>query len=217
SRGGPAEGGNRRPGRRRDGAANERQVAMPSLVIVIATWASGGNLPPLLALAGLLRAAGHRVHVLSSDATREPALRGGFGPFAYRTPPRPPALRFGPVRGTGGGTAAHARRRRDRPRRERRTRRDEAGRTRRGLHDPRCCCGRPGSLDSGRLARSLLIRTRSLAHGKIRRGLDDRPQGVECPSRALRLVPRGRRARRVGGRRFAARNRAGVVRPRDLW
>jgi hypothetical protein len=62
---------------------------MPSLVIVIATWASGGNLPPLLALGGLLRASGHRVHVLSSDATREPALRDGFEPFAYRTAPQP--------------------------------------------------------------------------------------------------------------------------------
>jgi hypothetical protein len=54
---------------------------MPSLVIVTATWASGGNLPPLLALAGLLRAAGHRVQVLSSDATHEPALRDGFEPI----------------------------------------------------------------------------------------------------------------------------------------
>jgi UDP:flavonoid glycosyltransferase YjiC (YdhE family) len=62
---------------------------MPSLVIVIATWASGGNLPPLLALAGLLRAASHRVHVLASDATREPAQRDGFEPFAYRTAPQP--------------------------------------------------------------------------------------------------------------------------------
>jgi hypothetical protein len=42
---------------------------------VIATWASGGNLPPLLALARLLRAAGHRVHILASSATSEPARR----------------------------------------------------------------------------------------------------------------------------------------------
>ena len=79
---------------------------MPSLVIVIATWASGGNLPPLLALAGLLRAAGHRVHVLSSDATREPALRDGFEPFAYRTAPQPDTSV--PFEERGGGTAAHA-------------------------------------------------------------------------------------------------------------
>jgi UDP:flavonoid glycosyltransferase YjiC (YdhE family) len=59
------------------------------LSVLIATWASGGNLPPLLALARLLRAAGHRVQVLASDATRAPARRDGFESVAYRAAPQP--------------------------------------------------------------------------------------------------------------------------------
>jgi UDP:flavonoid glycosyltransferase YjiC (YdhE family) len=56
---------------------------------VVATWASGGNLPPLLALARLLRAAGHHAHVLASSATLEPARRAGLEPVSYRTAPQP--------------------------------------------------------------------------------------------------------------------------------
>jgi UDP:flavonoid glycosyltransferase YjiC (YdhE family) len=56
---------------------------------VVATWASGGNLPPLIALARLLGAAGHRVRVLASSATLEPARREGFEPVSYRTAPQP--------------------------------------------------------------------------------------------------------------------------------
>jgi UDP:flavonoid glycosyltransferase YjiC (YdhE family) len=56
---------------------------------VIATWASGGNLPPLLALARLLHAAGYRVQVLASTATRGEAQRDGFGLVGYRTAPQP--------------------------------------------------------------------------------------------------------------------------------
>jgi UDP:flavonoid glycosyltransferase YjiC (YdhE family) len=56
---------------------------------VVATWASGGNLPPLLALARQLHAAGHRVEVLTSSATLEPARRAGFEPVSYRTAPHP--------------------------------------------------------------------------------------------------------------------------------
>jgi UDP:flavonoid glycosyltransferase YjiC (YdhE family) len=60
-----------------------------SLSVVIASWASGGNLPPLLALARLLRAAGHRVHILASSATHEPARQEGFATFAYRSAAQP--------------------------------------------------------------------------------------------------------------------------------
>jgi len=66
-----------------------------SLSVVIATWASGGNLPPLLALAGLLRVTGHRVGVLASSATYEPARRDGFVTFAYRSAAQPdPSVPF---------------------------------------------------------------------------------------------------------------------------
>src|SRR5215211_2600095 len=66
-----------------------RARPQPRLSVLLATWASGGNLPPLLALARLLRAAGHRVRVLASEATREPAWRDGFEPLAYRAAPQP--------------------------------------------------------------------------------------------------------------------------------
>jgi hypothetical protein len=56
---------------------------------VVATWASGGNLPPLLALAALLREAGHPVHVLASNATRHPEVQNGFEPHPYPTAPQP--------------------------------------------------------------------------------------------------------------------------------
>jgi UDP:flavonoid glycosyltransferase YjiC (YdhE family) len=59
------------------------------LSVLIATWASGGNLPPLLALAGLLRTAGHRVRVLASSATHEFARRAGLEVTAYSTAPQP--------------------------------------------------------------------------------------------------------------------------------
>jgi UDP:flavonoid glycosyltransferase YjiC (YdhE family) len=57
--------------------------------VLIATWLSGGNLPPLLALARLLRAADHRVNILASSGTAEPARREGFEPIAYRNAPQP--------------------------------------------------------------------------------------------------------------------------------
>jgi UDP:flavonoid glycosyltransferase YjiC (YdhE family) len=68
-----------------------RHGSSPSrrLSVLIATWASGGNLPPLLALARLLRSAGHQVHVLASSATQEPARRDGFEPLVYRSAPQP--------------------------------------------------------------------------------------------------------------------------------
>lgn len=47
------------------------------------TWAPGGNLPPLLAAAALLRARGHEVEVLASDATRAAAERAGFPILRY--------------------------------------------------------------------------------------------------------------------------------------
>jgi UDP:flavonoid glycosyltransferase YjiC (YdhE family) len=61
----------------------------PRLSFLIATWASGGNLPPLLALARLLQAAGHRVRVLASDATGASARRAGLEVTSYRTALQP--------------------------------------------------------------------------------------------------------------------------------
>jgi hypothetical protein len=49
----------------------------------------GVTLPPLLALARLVCAAGHRVRILASNATREVARRDGFDTFGYRSAPQP--------------------------------------------------------------------------------------------------------------------------------
>jgi UDP:flavonoid glycosyltransferase YjiC (YdhE family) len=67
----------------------DRSRQLGRLSVLIATWASGGNLPPLLALGGLLRRAGHRVQILTSTATQEPARRDDFETIAYRTAAQP--------------------------------------------------------------------------------------------------------------------------------
>jgi hypothetical protein len=56
---------------------------------LVVTWASGGNLPPLLAAAQLLSARGFFVHVLTSQATRAAASTRGFATLAYRRAPEP--------------------------------------------------------------------------------------------------------------------------------
>jgi hypothetical protein len=50
----------------------------------MAIWGVGGHVPPLLAVAGLLAAQGHRVRVLASDATRPAAEHAGFEVVGYR-------------------------------------------------------------------------------------------------------------------------------------
>ena len=57
--------------------------------VLIVSWASGGNLPPLLAAGGLLAARDHRVCVLTSAATRQPALDAGFDVVGYQRGPDP--------------------------------------------------------------------------------------------------------------------------------
>jgi UDP:flavonoid glycosyltransferase YjiC (YdhE family) len=57
--------------------------------VLVATWGGGGNLPPLLAVARLLEAGGHRVRVLGSGATRPAAERAGFEVVGYRRSPDP--------------------------------------------------------------------------------------------------------------------------------
>jgi hypothetical protein len=60
--------------------------------VLIVSWGSGGNLPPLLAAGGLLAARDHRVCVLASAATRRPALDAGFDVLDYgRAPESSPA------------------------------------------------------------------------------------------------------------------------------
>jgi hypothetical protein len=54
------------------------------LDILIVSWGGGGNLPPLLAAGELLTARGHRVCVLASAATRQPAVDAGFDVVSYR-------------------------------------------------------------------------------------------------------------------------------------
>jgi hypothetical protein len=55
------------------------------------SWAGGGNLPPLLAAGTLLAARDHRVCVLTSSATRQPAIDAGFDVVGYRRSPDPNA------------------------------------------------------------------------------------------------------------------------------
>jgi UDP:flavonoid glycosyltransferase YjiC (YdhE family) len=56
---------------------------------LIVSWASGGNLPPLLTAGRLLAARDHAVSVLASAATREAAVRAGFEVIGYRRAPAP--------------------------------------------------------------------------------------------------------------------------------
>ena len=55
--------------------------------VLIVSWASGGNLPPLLAAGKLLTARDHRVCVLASSATRQLAVDAGFDVVGYRRGP----------------------------------------------------------------------------------------------------------------------------------
>src|SRR6266545_3731156 len=65
------------------------------LDVIVATWAPGGNLPPLLGVAALLRARRHRVRVLASPATSAAARAAGFETLEYRRAPQPdPAIPF---------------------------------------------------------------------------------------------------------------------------
>ena len=57
--------------------------------VLVVTWAGGGNLPPLLAAAGLLTARRHRVRVLASAATGEAAVQAGFDVIGYQRAPDP--------------------------------------------------------------------------------------------------------------------------------
>jgi UDP:flavonoid glycosyltransferase YjiC (YdhE family) len=51
--------------------------------VTVVTWAAGGNVPPLLAAGAVLRARGHDVHVLASEATKPMALHAGFPVVGY--------------------------------------------------------------------------------------------------------------------------------------
>jgi UDP:flavonoid glycosyltransferase YjiC (YdhE family) len=57
--------------------------------VLIASWAGGGNLPPLLAAGRLLAARDHRVCVLASAATRQAAVDAGFDVVGYQRAPDP--------------------------------------------------------------------------------------------------------------------------------
>ena len=56
---------------------------------LVATWAGGGNLPPLLAAAGLLAARGFEVELLASGATEAEARRHDLPAHGYRRAPQP--------------------------------------------------------------------------------------------------------------------------------
>ena len=59
--------------------------------VLVMTWASGGNLPPLLAAASLLDRRGHEVTVLGSGETRAAARRLGLDVTGYQRGPDPDA------------------------------------------------------------------------------------------------------------------------------
>jgi UDP:flavonoid glycosyltransferase YjiC (YdhE family) len=56
---------------------------------LVVTWAPGGNLPPILAVASLLAARGHEVTVLASGATHDAAERRGLAVTGYARSPDP--------------------------------------------------------------------------------------------------------------------------------
>jgi UDP:flavonoid glycosyltransferase YjiC (YdhE family) len=55
----------------------------------VVTWAPGGNLPPMLAVASLLDRRGHEVTVLASGETRDAAERLGLAVIGYSRSPDP--------------------------------------------------------------------------------------------------------------------------------
>jgi MGT family glycosyltransferase len=61
------------------------------LDVLIVSWAGGGNLPPLLAAGTLLATRDHHVCVLTSSATRQPAVDAGFDVVSYRRSSDPDA------------------------------------------------------------------------------------------------------------------------------
>ena len=46
--------------------------------VLVITWAPGGNLPPMLAVASMLGRGGHEIAVLASGETRVAAEQLGF-------------------------------------------------------------------------------------------------------------------------------------------
>jgi MGT family glycosyltransferase len=57
--------------------------------VLVTTWAPGGNLPPMLAVASVLDRRGHEVAVLASGETRSAAEQLGFEVIGYRRSPDP--------------------------------------------------------------------------------------------------------------------------------
>jgi UDP:flavonoid glycosyltransferase YjiC (YdhE family) len=58
--------------------------------IVVVTWAGGGNLPPMLAVAGLLAGRGHEVRVLATRRLREEIENAGLEADVYSNSSGPP-------------------------------------------------------------------------------------------------------------------------------
>jgi UDP:flavonoid glycosyltransferase YjiC (YdhE family) len=55
--------------------------------ILFTTWEGGGNVPPVITLARKLRARGHRVRLMSDEASREDAAAAGIAFHAWQTAP----------------------------------------------------------------------------------------------------------------------------------
>ena len=74
---------------RDDELIDEQRVPARNHRVAVVTWAPGGNLPPLLAAGALLRARGHEVAVLASEATRAAAEEAGLPVLRYARAPEP--------------------------------------------------------------------------------------------------------------------------------
>lgn len=61
-----------------------------SKTFLFTTWEGGGNIPPAITIARQLRAAGHRVRLMSDEANREEAEEAGIAFHAWRTAPSRP-------------------------------------------------------------------------------------------------------------------------------
>ena len=71
------------------GGRSRRSDSLPRVRVLVITWAPGGNLLPMLAVASALDRRGHEVMVLASGETRGAAEQLGFQATAYRRSPDP--------------------------------------------------------------------------------------------------------------------------------
>ncbi|MBE7496031.1 MAG: glycosyltransferase family 1 protein [Verrucomicrobiaceae bacterium] len=65
-------------------------MSTPSKTFLFTTWEGGGNIPPVITLARRLRERGHRVRLMSDEASREDAEAAGIAFHPWRNAPNRP-------------------------------------------------------------------------------------------------------------------------------